>query len=169
MADGDGARPESERGRGSLGPEAVVRARGVVGKGVALKRGVQRGVGDGGAVDVRARFERPVGGAAEREKGRERRAVRPRECYVAWGCHGAWPRPAGDAQQWPERGALRRRAPRARCRPETERGGTDRWVAAQCQAAVLLTSGSGLSAGVGQSGARRRPAREETEVGRPDE
>jgi hypothetical protein len=90
MADGDSARPESERGRGSLGPEAVVRARGAVGKGVALKRGgVQRGVGDGGAVGVRACFERPVDGAAEREKGRERGVVWPRECYVAWGCHGA--------------------------------------------------------------------------------
>jgi hypothetical protein len=33
---------------------------------------------------IRARFERPVGGTTEREKGRERR-VRPRECYAARG------------------------------------------------------------------------------------
>jgi hypothetical protein len=39
MADGGGARPESERGRGFRWPEALVRARGVVGKGVALERG----------------------------------------------------------------------------------------------------------------------------------
>jgi hypothetical protein len=39
---------------------------------VALERGVWRGVGDGGADGVRARFERSVGSMAEREKGRER-------------------------------------------------------------------------------------------------
>jgi hypothetical protein len=49
MADGGGARPESERGRGFWWPEAVVRARGAVGKGVVLERGVRRGVCDGGA------------------------------------------------------------------------------------------------------------------------
>jgi hypothetical protein len=49
MADGGGARPESEGGRGFRWPEAVVRAQGAVGKGVALERGVQRGVCDGGA------------------------------------------------------------------------------------------------------------------------
>jgi hypothetical protein len=42
MADGGGAQPESERGRGFRWPEAVVRARGAVGKGVALERGVDR-------------------------------------------------------------------------------------------------------------------------------
>jgi hypothetical protein len=59
MADGGGARPESERGRGSRGPEAVVRARGVWGKVWRSRGGVRRGVGDGGADGVRARFERP--------------------------------------------------------------------------------------------------------------
>jgi hypothetical protein len=53
MADGGGARPESERGRGFRWTEAVARARGVVGRGVALERGGgRRGVGDGGADDV---------------------------------------------------------------------------------------------------------------------
>jgi hypothetical protein len=49
-------------------------------------------------------------------------------------------------------------------------------VAAQCQAAVSLTGGSGLSAGTGQRAGRgawmrgaRGPAREGTEVGCPDE
>jgi hypothetical protein len=53
------------------------------------------------------------------------------------------------------------------CRPKTERGGTDRWAAAQCRAAVPLTGGSGLSAGVarGHAGACG-PAREGTEVSR---
>jgi hypothetical protein len=39
MADGGGARPEFERGRGFRWPEAVVRSRGAVGRGVALERG----------------------------------------------------------------------------------------------------------------------------------
>jgi hypothetical protein len=39
MADGGGARPESERGRGFQWSEAVARARGAVGRGVALERG----------------------------------------------------------------------------------------------------------------------------------
>jgi hypothetical protein len=51
----------------------------------AQEGGIRRGVGDGGADGVRARFERPVGGAAEREKGREREGVRSRECYVGRG------------------------------------------------------------------------------------
>jgi hypothetical protein len=86
MADGGGARPESERGRGFRWPEALVRARGVVGKGVALERGVRRGVGDRGADGRSACFEPPVGDAAEREKGRERGGgVRPQECYAARG------------------------------------------------------------------------------------
>jgi hypothetical protein len=42
MADGGGAQPKSERGRGFRWPEAVVRARGAVGKGVALERGGSR-------------------------------------------------------------------------------------------------------------------------------
>jgi hypothetical protein len=105
MADGGGARPESERGRGFRWPEAVVQAQGAVGKDVALERGgVRRGVGDGGAVGHLTRFERPVGDVAEREKGRER-GGRPWECYVVWGCRGAWPRPAGSTRQRPEHGA----------------------------------------------------------------
>jgi hypothetical protein len=39
MADGGGARPEFERGRGFRRLEAVVRAWGAVGRGVALERG----------------------------------------------------------------------------------------------------------------------------------
>jgi hypothetical protein len=90
MADGGGARPESERGRGFRWPEALVRARGVVGKGVALERGVRRGVGDRGADGRSACFEPPVGDAAEREKGRERGGGCPaagvlRSAGVSWG------------------------------------------------------------------------------------
>jgi hypothetical protein len=40
IADGGGARPKSERGRGFRWPKVVVRPRGAVGKGVALERGV---------------------------------------------------------------------------------------------------------------------------------
>jgi hypothetical protein len=51
--------------------------------------------------------------------------------------------------------------PRARCRPETERGrGANRWAAAQCRAAVPLTGGSSLLAGA------CGPAREGAGVGR---
>jgi hypothetical protein len=52
MADCGDAGPEFKRGRGFRWPEAVVRARGAVGRGVALERGDQRGVGDGGADGV---------------------------------------------------------------------------------------------------------------------
>jgi hypothetical protein len=52
-----------------------------------------------------------------------------------------------------------------------QRGGTDRWVASQCRAAVPLTGGFGLSAGAGQRAGRsaRGSAREGTEVGRLEE
>jgi hypothetical protein len=122
MADGGGTRPEFERGRGFWWPEAVVRAWGAVGRGVTLERGAgEEWVMEERTV-FRTRFERPVGGATERKKGRERggpAAGVPRST----GRHrGAWPRPAGGARQRPERGARGRRVPRARCRSEIERG-----------------------------------------------
>jgi hypothetical protein len=82
MADGGGARPEFERGMGFRWPEAVVQARGAVGRGVALER---RG-GEEWVTEERMAFqvcfELPVGGAAEGK--RERGGVRPRECHAAW-------------------------------------------------------------------------------------
>jgi hypothetical protein len=144
-----------------------------VGKGVALERGGgQRGVGDGGADRRSTRFERPVNDAIEREKGRERGG--PAAGVLrdgGGGCRGAWPRPVGGTWQRPERVARGQRASCARCRPETERGGTDRWVAAHCRAALPQTGGSGLSAGTRQRAGcgARGPAREGTKVGRPDE
>jgi hypothetical protein len=56
MADGGGAWPEFERGRGFRWPEAVVQAWGAVGRGVALERWDRRGVGDGGADGVSGTF-----------------------------------------------------------------------------------------------------------------
>jgi hypothetical protein len=53
-------------------------------KSVALERGAWRGVGDGGADGVRARFERSVGSMAEREKGRETGGS-GEECHAARG------------------------------------------------------------------------------------
>jgi hypothetical protein len=69
MANGGGARPESERGRGFRWPEVVVRAWGAVGKGVALERGAGEEWVMEERTGVQAHFERPVSGAAEREKG----------------------------------------------------------------------------------------------------
>jgi hypothetical protein len=55
----------------------MVRAWGAVGKGVALERGAGEVLVMEEQTGVRACFERPVGGAAEGEKGRER--------GVSWG------------------------------------------------------------------------------------
>jgi hypothetical protein len=55
---------------------------------------------------------------------------------------------------------------RARVADRKQRGGTDRWAATQCRAAVPLTGGSGLLAGAGQSEARCVDAR--AHVGRPE-
>jgi hypothetical protein len=115
------------------------------------------------------------GGSGAREEGSERSgdrrmsgATRAWGCHAARGCHGAWPRPADDARQWPERGAHGRRAPHERAdRTERGREASDGWAAAQCRAVVPLTSGADLSAGAGRARAwvgrpkkkRRRAAR----------
>jgi hypothetical protein len=115
--------------------------------------------------------------AARRQRGRgekrkEKVGVRAWGCHVARGYRGAWPRPADGARQRLERGTRGRHAPRAHCPAETERGeASDGWAAAQCRATVPLTSGAGLSAGVGRAQARvrscadvRGSAREETDT-----
>jgi hypothetical protein len=66
MADGGGARPEFERGRGFRWPEAVVRVWGAVGKGVALERGAGEEWVTEERTTFRARFE-----TAGRRRGRE--------------------------------------------------------------------------------------------------
>jgi hypothetical protein len=108
MADGGGARPKYEwrRSAGIRVREGlpVVRERGAVGKGVALKRGAGEEWVTEERTGVQARFERPVGGVAEREKGRER--------GVSWGLALTGRRLSAAA-----------RARRARCWLEIERGG----------------------------------------------
>jgi hypothetical protein len=91
MADSGGARPESERGRGFRWPEAVVRVRGAVRKGVALERGAGEEWVTEEQTGVRARFERPVGGAAEREKREGEGASDRGSATRCGGCRGAWP------------------------------------------------------------------------------
>jgi hypothetical protein len=126
MADGGGARPESERGRGFRWSEAVVRARGAVGKSVALERGTE----EEWVMEERTVFQ------ARFENGRS----------AAPGSGPSTVR-VGDVR-------------RARIAGQKQRGGTDRWVTAQCRAAVPLIGGSGLSAARGRESRARGPARE---------
>jgi hypothetical protein len=66
MADGGGARPKSKRWRDFQRPEAMVRARGAVGKGVALERGTGEEWVTEEWTTFQARFE-----TAGRRRGRE--------------------------------------------------------------------------------------------------
>jgi hypothetical protein len=120
MADGGGARPESERGRGFRWPEAAVRPRGAVGSGVAL----ERGIGEEWVMEERtaSRVQFENGRSTARQRGRG--VVRTRECHTARG---------GVVGPGPDRRAVLGSGPsaaragdvrRALCRPETERG----WV-----------------------------------------
>jgi hypothetical protein len=72
MADGGGARPEFERGRGFRWPEAVVRTQGAVGRGVALKRGTGEEQVTEERTASRARFENGRSAVRQRETERER-------------------------------------------------------------------------------------------------
>jgi hypothetical protein len=54
---------------------------------------------------ARAGSERLSGSATEGKERREKVGVRAWGCHAARGCRGAWPLPADDARQWPERGA----------------------------------------------------------------
>jgi hypothetical protein len=176
VADSGGARPESVRESGlpvagGNGPGA-----GSGGEARALERRGRRGVETGGRVEQRERGA--SGSAAVRQRGKEEGKGGgpgvgvPRGAGVPWGLA-----PISRRRQ----AAARARRSRATCAvrtlpAETERGETsDGWAAAQCRAAVPLTGGAGLSAGVGRARARvrdcadaRGPAREETETGRPD-
>jgi hypothetical protein len=68
MADGGGARPKFERGRGFRRPEAVVRAWGAVGRGVAL----ERGAGEEWVMEERMVFRRVLNGrSAVRQRGKK--------------------------------------------------------------------------------------------------
>jgi hypothetical protein len=101
--------------------------------------------------------------AARRQRDRWERGGKkrgPRTGGVPWGLAPiSGRRPA----------AARARRSRATCAARARAGRTKRgeapdgWAAAQCQAAVSLTGGAGLSAGV------RGPAREESGVAEPDE
>jgi hypothetical protein len=113
VADGGGARPESARERGL--PVARGGGLGAVGK---LGRSTE-GVGEEWGREDESTRERGASGSAvarQRENGEGKRWG-----AQAWGCRGAWPRPAVIARQCPERGARGRREPRA-CAGRTERG-----------------------------------------------
>jgi hypothetical protein len=83
MADGGGARPEFKRGRGFRRLEAVVRAWGAVGRGVAL----ERGAGEEWVIEERMVFRCVLNGRSavwQRGKKGERGGVRLQEYHAAW-------------------------------------------------------------------------------------
>jgi hypothetical protein len=117
--------------------------------------------------------------AAARQRGKERRE---KVGVRAWGCHAAQGAvgPSPDRRTAPGNGpsaALAGDVRRVRIAGGNREGreASDGWVAAQYRAAVPLTGGASLSAGVGRAWAWARGcanalglAREETEMGRPD-